>query len=974
MSELAAIETERITEFQEVLRPRLQGDLRLDRLHRSLYATDASMYRIPPVGVLLPKSTEDVQAAIEVAERFNISMLPRGAGTSLAGSAVGAALVIDATKHLNRIVAVDPEVKTATVEPGMVLDDLNRVLARRGLMVGPDPASSNRCTLGGMLGTNATGTHSISYGSMVDHVEQVKAFLPDGSLVGFSALGPDSWKQKTTRSGSEGDVYRRIDALLNVHGPTIERDTPKHWRRAGGYRLERLLEAPGIDRGPGRLWNGTRNLAHLLCGSEGTLAFAAEITVGLVEKPNHTVLGIVHFESRRQALEHVAPILETSPSAVELLDDVILNRAREVGEYADRLHFVQGNPSAILIVEYAGATQSEAKSGLGRLKSEFGSGLVISEATLPDAIADVFTVRKVGLGLAMSARLPVQALAVVEDAAVPVKQLPDYIDRLVGVMDGLGVESVIYAHASAGCLHVRPFLDTKQKEDALSLAAIAEASADLVREYGGLIASEHGDGLARSPFNEKLFGKPLYEAYRGVKKAFDPDSRFNPGKITDAPPVTANLRYEPGYTASSVNSKLTFSTGQGVGLDFAQAVESCNGMAVCRKKDIGTMCPPFMVTGEEKDTTRGRANALREAFSGRLIDLTGPEVSEAMDLCIACKACKSECPAGVDMAALKTVWLEQKWKSEKPGRRDRLFADHPKMAKRFSGWMAPFVNRISKTDFVRNRLTSLGIARERTLPPFARNPFTREEHFPASIPLTPSTVVLYADSFVRFNEPNIARAAVTLMESMGCTVIVPPYRCCGRTYLSGGFVDEAHRLATQIVETYAPFAEAGLPIVGLEPSCILTLRDELSRLLPCDARAQLISDHTQTFEEWAFKHADALPNKSGNGQDVLVHGHCHQKALSSIDPTRVLLEAAGYTVSFTKAGCCGMAGSFGYESEHLEISKAIAEGRLLPAIRSVSEDTLLVASGASCRHQIKDLSGREVVHPAALLCRLFSAS
>ncbi len=941
----------------------------MDSLHRALYATDASMYRIPPLGVLLPKSVDDIQAAIEEAKKFGVPILVRGAGTSLAGSAVGAALVIDTSRHLDRIIAVDPQARTATIEPGVVLENLNRALARRGLMVGPDPASSNRATLGGMVGTNATGAHSIIYGSVVDHIESANVILSDGERARFHTQDDGGWALKIGLNSKEGEIYKRVDALLKLHGPAIRKDTPKHWRRAGGYRLERLLDAPDVDRGSGQSWSGTRNLAHLLCGSEGTLAFATEVTIGLVDRPAHTALGIVHFEERRQALEHVSLLLETTPAAVELIDRSLLRRAKEVAGYASKLHFVEGDPAALLVVEYAGASTTEARGGLDRLKATLGASFVITEAHEQAQIADVWAVRKVGLGLAMSANLPVQALAVVEDAAVPVQHLPEYIDRLETVIGECGVEAVVYAHASAGCLHVRPFIDTKNLEGVESLARIAGASAELVKEFGGLIASEHGDGLARSAFNEQFYGPALYAAYQVVKKAFDPHNLFNPGKVTDAPPMTENLRYLPGYQTQIVQSALTFPNVHGNDLGFAAAAEACNGMGVCRKRGVETMCPPFMATREEKDTTRGRANVLREALSGQLGVLTGSEVADVMDLCIGCKACKAECPAGVDMAALKTVWLEQKWKDEKPSMRARLFANHPKLAKRFSGRMAPLVNRINRSGFAKRRFASLGISSERTLPPFAKHPFGQEEHFQSSIPNPPSTIVLYADTFSRFHEPEIPRAAIRVAEAMGFDVVVPPYRCCGRTYLSGGFVDEALLLAQRVVETYSPFAEAGLPIVGLEPSCILTLRDELPRLLPEDPRAKTIARRAMTFEEWAAGHADKLHDLAGDagGREVLVHGHCHQKALSSMDPTRTLLEAAGFGVHETNAGCCGMAGSFGYEAEHYTISVAIAEDRLLPTIREAADDTILVAAGTSCRQQISDLFGRPAVHPAELL-------
>ena len=965
-------EAERLDDFAAALRPRLRGELRLDALHRALYATDASLYREPPLGVLLPRHADDVQAALEASRQFGVPVLPRGSGSSLAGSAVGAALVIDTTRHLDAIRHVDADARTATVEPGVVLDRLNRHVARHGLRYGPDPASSNRATFGGMVGTNANGTHSIQYGSTVDHVLAAEVLLADGSAARFDALTPDAWAARTRAGGMEGEIYRRLSALLTVHEHAIRHDTPRHWRRAGGYRLERLLEAPEVDRGPGRPWDGTRNLAHLLCGAEGTLGFTTEVTVGLVEKPAASGLAVVHYPTRHAALEDVEGILTTTPAAVELFDRIALVRALDVTEYAPKLHFVQresdgGLPAALLIVEYDGESVAAVRDGFARLRRHLGPRAIITELAEGPAIEDVWDVRKVGLGLAMSARLPVQAAAIIEDAAVPVAHLPAYIRELEAAMDAEGVEAVMYAHASAGCLHVRPFLDLKQPAQVEAMERIATVSADLARTYGGVIASEHGDGRARGALAERFYTPGLYAAFQATKRAFDPDGRLNPRKVVDAPPLTEALRIGPGYAPQRVPSGITFPDQTGRDLGFDAAVEACNGSAVCRKLDTGTMCPPFMATREEKDSTRGRANALREALTGGLASLTGPDVAAAMDTCVSCKACKAECPASVDMAALKTAWLEQTWRTERPSARTRLFAHLPAVAKRVAGPLAAVANRVNAAAFTRKRLASLGIARQRALPPFATRPFQESEAL-ATLPSDAPRVVFYVDTFARFQEPEIPRAALRVFAAAGVHVEIPEYRCCGRTYLSKGFVPHATRLARRLVETYAPFAHAGVPIVGLEPSCILALRDEVPRLVGNTPDAQAVARLAMTFEEWAAANAEALARLDwAEAGDALVHGHCHQKALSSMDASRACLGVAGLGVTDTKAGCCGVAGAFGYEAEHYDLSVAIAEDRLAPAVRAAAAETVVVAAGTSCREQIAHTTGRTALHPAQVL-------
>ncbi len=966
----------RLGDFAAALRPRIAGDLRVDALSRALYATDASLYREPPQAVLIPRSADDIQAAIEEGARFGVPVVARGSGSSLAGSAVSAGLIVDTTKWMRDIVHLDAEARTATVQPGVVLDDLNRAAAVHGLTVGPDPASSSRATIGGMLGTNATGTHSIQYGSMVDWTESARVLLADGSPATFQALTEAEWAQAARRSGLEGEVYNRVGALLKLHEHAIRNDTPRWWRRAGGYRLERMIPAPEVDRGPGRVWDGRRNLAALLAGSEGTLAFATEITVGLVERPPHAVLAVVHYTSRRASLEAVEGILETGPTAVELFDRIALARALDVAEYAPKLHFVQRGPhgelpEALLIVEYSGASLAECRDGLARLGRHLGAGAVITEVEEEARMADVYAVRKVGLGLAMSARLPVQAAAIIEDAAVPVEHLPAYVAELEEALAADNVDAVMYAHASAGCLHVRPFFDLRQPAQVAAMDRVARASARLAKKYGGVIASEHGDGRARGALAQDFYTPALYAAYQATKRAFDPHGRLNPGKIVEVPPLTEALRLGPEYRPTPVASGLAFFDSQGRDIGFNEAVEACNGSAVCRKVGVGTMCPPFMATREEKDSTRGRANALREAFSGGLDGLTSPEVEEALDLCVSCKACRSECPASVDMAALKSVWQSKKWEETSPSLRTRLFAHMPVLARRTAGPLAAVANRVGRSWIAKRQMKAIGIATERALPTFSAHPFTEAEA-PASRPGPALRVALYVDTFGRFQEPEIPRAALRVLQAAGASVEVPPYRCCGRTYISKGYLPRAASLARQLVETYAPLAEAGVEIVGLEPSCILTLRDEIPRLLPRDARARAVADAALTFEEWCERHSARLGAVEWTPEPgaALVHGHCHQKALSAMSASHACLGAAGFSVTESGAGCCGVAGAFGYEAEHYDVSVAIGEDRLAPAVRAAPE-AAVVAAGTSCREQIAHLTGRQPLHPAqALAARL----
>lgn len=958
------VSSELLADFFGALEPRLRGTLHRDAMTRSLYSTDASMYQMQPVGVLIPRHAEDVQAAMEEAVRFQIPVLPRGGGSSLAGQTVGEALVIDFTRHLDGILAIDPEAKTVRVQPGLVLDRLNDAVRPHGLMFGPDPASSQRATLGGMMANNATGTHSILYGNVIRHVQAVKALLADGSQVDWEALTPEVWQQHVQRqNGLESAIYRQLDRLLRERGEVILRDTPAHWRRSNGYRIEALLEGPA------------RNLAQLLCGSEGTLAIATELTLGLVERPARTALGVVHFHTRQQALQAVTTILETEPAAVELFDGVSIEQVRQSPGFASRATFIEGDPGGILITEYYGSTTSELEAKLDHLERHLKStrqGYGVVRLLDAAAIANVWSVRKESLGLIMSIKGDHKPIAFIEDASVPVEHLADYIDELAALLENTQTRAAMYAHASGGCLHVRPFINLKDAADIQKMRDLAWGSMELVRKYGGYVSSEHGDGLARSWLNEPLLGTDLYNIYRDVKEIFDPKGVLNPGKIVDAPEMTEHLRMGEMYTTLPMLEDLDFSADQG----FAGAFELCNGCGSCRKLDTGTMCPSFMVTRDEKHTTRGRANALRNVMSGALDPemLYGDELYEVMDLCIQCKGCKTECPSNVDMAKLKTEWLNGYWREQKMPLRTKLFAHLPTLAPYLTGRHAPLFNRLNHTKPMRWLLgAALGISKERKLPGFAKQAFHtwfRKQTWQAEGP----SVVLFADTFNTYNDPHISKAAATFLHRVGYQVHVPEQRvCCGRPLISKGLVAQAQVQALQTVEALYPFAEQGMPIIGLEPSCLLTLSDEFLAMLPGDPRVQAVAEHVQLFESFIATEADAgrldQVDWTDEKRKVLLHGHCHQKALVGTGPSEQCLSLPpNYRVETVDSGCCGMAGAFGYEKEHYEISTAMAERRLAPAVRATSPNTIIAAAGTSCRHQIHDTAAREALHPAEILC------
>ncbi len=959
-----------LPDFLAALRRRTHGDVRTDAYSRVLYSTDASIFQAMPHGVLMPATCEDVHAAVSLAAQYGITLLPRAGGSSLAGQAVGESLVMDFTRHLNGMLEVNAAERWVRVQPGMVLDQLNLHLQPLGLQFGPDPASSNRAAMGGIVSNNSTGSHSICYGMTADHVLAMNVILSDGSRVRFGAVEDAAVESHCTRSGREGEIYRAVAALARSeeHREIIRKGTPRHWRRCGGYNLDRFV-GEGVSF---KVAQDPRfNLARLVCGAEGTLAVIEDVTLGLVPVPAHKGLGIVHFGSLSEALSAVPFILEVGPSAVELLDNLGIRLCREVPKYARLLRtFVEGEPDCILITEFYGESADELRAKVEQLAGHLQShhtGHVVPVLE-PSRQRDVWTVRKVGLGLLMSIKGDHKPIPFIEDAAVPTEHLADYVARIDEFCRGLDTRVAYYAHASAGCVHIRPLVNTKSAAEIAKIPEIMEFTVGLLHGYGGALSSEHGDGRARSWINERFFGSDLYGLYQHVKRTFDPDNILNPGNVVDAPHVGENLRYGPDYGVIDLPLHVDFSEDQG----FDRAVEMCNGAGICRKLTAGTMCPSFMATREEEHSTRGRANALRAAISGKLphAELTSKRMYEVMDLCIECKACKAECPSSVDMAKIKLEFLAQYHEANGVPLRARLFGNIATASRLGSGPWAAAINGILGNGMVRALMEkTLGISRHRALPAFAAEPFTA--WFRRRRQESRRKVVLFHDTFNTYNEPEVAQSAVHVLQAAGFEVVLPGHRCCGRPMISKGLVRQARAAARSTVDCLAPYAEAGIPIVGLEPSCILSLRDEYLYLLPGDEKAALVARHAELFEEFIARtdEEEGLTDLfTEDRAQVLLHGHCHQKALVGLAPShRALSVPSNYTVHEVDSGCCGMAGSFGYEREHYELSIKMAERRLLPAVREAGSDTLIAAAGTSCRHQIAHGTARQAKHPAQIL-------
>jgi FAD/FMN-containing dehydrogenase/Fe-S oxidoreductase len=953
-------------DLADALQKRIEGDVSFDSYTRLLYSTDASMYQIEPIGVVIPRHKGDVQAVIDIANRFNVPVLPRGGGTSLAGQTVGKAIVLDFSKYMHKVLEVNREELWCRVQPGVVQDELNAHVRPLGLQFGPDTSTSNRATIGGMIGNNSAGAHSLTYGKTLDHVLELTVLLSDGSEVVLRDLSPQALESKCRGDSLEGRIYAEVAQLAQMHKNDILARYPKIMRRVSGYNLDEFIKPQPF------------NLSRILVGSEGTLATVLEAKMRLVPKPKWTALDVIHFDDDHAALEASHLILQTAPYALESTDNMILSLARRNIEQSRRLGFVQGNPDSLLMVEYAGETEAEVKEQVLRLEDLRKAQRIGYAATLafkPEEVNAIWAVRKAGLGLLLGTKGDKKPIAFVEDTAVAPAQLPEFIRRFREIIARHDAIAGYYGHCSVGCMHIRPLINLKEPSEVNKMVSIANEISDLVLEFNGAMSGEHGDGIARSHFNAKLFGPILYEAFRQVKRVFDPKNLMNPGKIVDSPAITESLRISPQYRTWEPQTTLDFSPQGG----FAAAVEMCSGMGECRKKLNGIMCPSYMGTLDEEHSTRGRANALRSVLSGKVPHehFTGKRLYEVMDLCLECKACKAECPSNVDMAKLKYEFLDHYHRANGLPLRNRLFGGIERM-NRIGCQFAPLSNWIAQTKLNRWLMEKFaGIDRRRPLPTFASPTF--EDWFQdhqLEGDGTNGEVVLFHDTFNNFNTPNVAIAATRFLERSGYRVRLVEKRCCGRPMISKGMLRVAKENAAWNVDQLSEYAERGIAIIGLEPSCLLTLRDEYPEFLRTTATKR-VAENSFLLEEFLLKERDAgkLSVKFAlNGRKALLHGHCHQRALVGTSPTVAVLNGAGFAVSEVDSGCCGMAGSFGFEKEHYDLSLTIGNRRLTPAVKAAGSDVEIVAPGISCRQQIEHLTGRRAKHPAELLWESIAAN
>ncbi len=978
-SDTKSFPADRARALQQALESSIRGEIRFDLVSRSIYSTDASVYQIIPTGVVIPQSREDVIETVRIAGEYGISITARGGGTSQAGQAVGEGLQLDCSKYLNRIIDLDLERREVSVEPGIVLDELNRSLEEHGLQLPLDLSTSSRATVGGAISNNSSGTRSVVYGKTIDYVLELTVVLADGSVVHMKPHEADSLDSKCAQADLEGQCYRVVRQLAAEHAEEIERRYPKIMRRVGGYNLDDFAS-------PSQPFN----LARMMVGSEGTLGMVVEAKLRLVEVPGARVLCVVQFDELLDALSATPSILEHDPSAVELLDRFILDTTRGKIAYEPLRDFIQGDPGGVLLVEFQGDSTEDLVDRIEQLESDLrgrGIGSYFHRAIDSRAQARIWQLRKAGLGLSMSQRGDAKAISFVEDTAVSLENMRAYIERFMALLKKHDTQAGFYAHASVGLLHVRPVVNMKSAEGVAKFTRIAQEVADLVLEYGGALSAEHGDGLVRAPFQEQMYGPVLYQAFCQLKSTFDPKGIFNPGKIVHAPPITENLRFPSHYSSTEPETAYDFSDFGGI----ARAAEQCTGVGACRKTLTGTMCPSYMATRDESDVTRGRANALRLALSGQLgtDGLAQKELYPVLDLCLECKACKTECPTGVDMARLKSEFLHQYQLRHGASWRSRILANADTLAV-WGSRFAPLSNWTAGNFLVRWLNEKLFGLDQRRLPPsFARQTFLdwwarNGERYGAEE--DDPQVAVFADTFTNYHEPQHAQAAVRVAHHLGVRMTVPPRVCCGRPLISKGFLREARRQAEATTQILAPLAERGLRILFCEPSCYSAVRDDHPLLVgqSLKQQAERVAASAVTFEEWVedvLKLGDGDPeidvrSRFGPGpEQILVHGHCHQKALVGTEPALDLLRRIpGAEVKEVDSGCCGMAGSFGYEREHYEVSRAVGARRLFPAVEAMGPGSVVVASGFSCRHQIRHFAGVDALSPMELVESVLDSS
>ncbi|WP_009034686.1 FAD-binding and (Fe-S)-binding domain-containing protein [Indibacter alkaliphilus] len=964
----------------ENLKAKLAGDLKFDSLTKTLYATDASVYREMPLAVALPKSVEDIRQLILFAKVNKTSLIPRTAGTSLAGQCVGNGIVVDVSKYFTSILEFNQEERWVRVQPGVVRDELNRFLKPHGLFFSPITSTANRAMIGGMVGNNSSGTTSIVYGTTRDKVIQLKTILSDGNEAIFEPISKNEFEAKCKLDSLEGEVYRQLK--LELSDPTakknIEENFPKKsiHRRNTGYAVDALLDTDVFQEG-GELFN----FCKLLSGSEGTLAFTTEIKISLDPLPDPVeVVVAAHFESIHQSMLAAQVAMKHPATAVELMDKIILDCTKESIEYSKNRYFVEGDPMALLMVEFTGNTEDEARSKAQQLIADFkATDLGYAYPIIgPDKTKSAWALRSAGLGLLANIPGDRKAVACIEDTAVDIEDLAAYIDEFDKMMEAYGQEPVHYAHAGAGEIHLRPILDLKKKKDQEEFYQISLDVAKLVKKYNGSLSGEHGDGRVRAPFIPIMVGEDNYQLFRRIKYTWDPDNIFNPGKIVDTAPMNTFLRYEPDMKTPAQETLMDFGHVGG----FLRMAEKCNGSGDCRKLPAsgGTMCPSYQATRNEKDTTRGRANTLREflTLDKKSNPFDHPEIKEALDLCLSCKGCTAECPSNVDMASMKAEFLYQYQKQHGVPLRSKAFA-HINDLNGLAGVLPGLSNFALNNGLTSGLMKSiLGVASKRQLPTLQK--VNLRTWYKKSYPQLPvpekiiKTIYLFVDEFTNYNDTEIGITAIKLLNRLGYDVKVIDHQESGRSALSKGLLVKARKHADANVEIFEKLIDSNTPLVGIEPSAILGFRDEYPKLVSPKwvEAAKKLKFHTLTIDEFIGREIAAgnitSDQFTGQAQNIKLHGHCHQKAISSLTWTQKLLSLpTNYSVEIIPSGCCGMAGSFGYEKEHYELSMQIGEMVLFPAVREAAEGTLIAAPGTSCRHQIADGTGKKAKHPVEIL-------
>ena len=957
----------------EDLEKQLKGELNQDTLSKALYATDASVYRKTPMAVVFPKTDEDIKTLVGFATKNSIGLIPRTAGTSLAGQCVGEGIVVDVSKHFTKIISLDKEKKQVTVEPGVIRDELNQYLKPYGLFFGPNTSTSNRCMIGGMVGNNSSGTTSIQYGVTRDKVVSMKTILSDGNTAAFKALTKKEFALKLEGNSIESLLYKNINKNLSDNDIALEiiKEFPKNsiHRRNTGYAVDALLHSNVfIDD------KKDFNFCKLLCGSEGTLAFTTEVTLQLDDiPPQLAAMVVTHYKTLEDCLSDVAPAMQHSLHTCEMMDKVILDCTKSNKQQLVNRFFVEGDPAALLMLEVKANTKEELEKQLKALQNTINeSGLSYANPILYGAdISKAIELRKAGLGLLGNMVGDRKAVACIEDTAVALEDLKDFIVEFSAIMKGYDQKAVYYAHAGAGELHLRPILNLKKKNDVVLFRAITTDVAKLTKKYKGSFSGEHGDGIVRAEFIPLMIGEKNYELLKRVKSYFDPHNIFNPGKIVDAYPMDESLRYEIDRKEPEIATLMDFSDSEGI----LKAAEKCNGSGDCRKteKMAGAMCPSYHATRDEKHTTRGRANALREflTVSEEENKFNQKELKEVFDLCLSCKACASECPSNVDVSTLKAEFLYQYQETNGYSLRSKLFAHNTKL-NRIGSKVAGITNLVYDSKLLAGLLKkSSGVASERSLPKIYSFDFNKELQKFKNQYNTNKKIVLYIDEFTKYQDIDLGKDAIELLTCLGYDIELF-YAESGRTYLSKGFLKQARELANKNIPALKEFAAKKLPVIGLEPSAVLTFRDEYKRLNGDKDATEAIAKNSFLLEEFLsqeIENGTITKNQfTKEAKTVKIHGHCHQKALSNQKVTFDILNLPeNYKVSIISSGCCGMAGSFGYEKEHYAVSMQIGELKLFPSIRKTAEDVIISANGTSCRHQIYDGTKRKALHPVSIL-------